>query len=77
MAALSNGLSQGGTTAELGPFESWTDVQLIDELCHFDSELNEWERGFVTDIIKRVLVYKHKMSSAMREKAEETVEKYQ
>lgn len=54
----------------------WTDRELIDELCGIDSGLNDWERSFVTDIIKRVFVYKDELSPAMRAKAEDILGKF-
>ena len=66
MAALSNGLSQGGTTAELGPVESWTDRELVEELCDIESGLNLWEVDFVEDMARRVVSYGERLSPPAR-----------
>ena len=82
MEALSSGSSQGGTTAELGPVESWTDREIVDELCLIKAasppsgRVHPWimESDFIADLAKRVIYYNQKLSPAMRAKAEQILE---
>ena len=79
MAALSSGSSLGGTTAELGPVECWTDREIVEELCRIKAarppsgHVHPWirESCFVASMAKRVIHYNQKLSPAMREKAEQ------
>ena len=75
MEALSSGSSQGGTTADLGPVESWTDREVVDELCDIENGLNDWEIDFVEDMARR-LVYGERLSPAMRAKGQQILREH-
>ncbi len=54
---------------------SWTDREIVDELCEIDAGLNDWELDFVQDIARRVMTNVYTLSDAQRHKAEEILRK--